>query len=81
MVVKYLKAYVEVEEAHGSLFSKLILLLHATHLHDAQTLWLSGQSLHTQRLQTVLYATHKYSALGHRCLRLTFGLLCHNRQI
>lgn len=53
---EYLQADVEVEEAHGSFVSQLILFLHSSHLHDAQTLGLRRQSLHAQRLQTVLWS-------------------------
>lgn len=47
---EYLKPYVEVEEADGSLFSKLILFLDSSHLYNTQTLWLGWKGLHTQRL-------------------------------
>lgn len=51
---EYLKSYVEVEEANGSLFSKFILFLDPSHLNNTQTLWLGWQGLHTQRLKAVL---------------------------
>ena len=51
---EYLKPYVEVKEADGSLFSKFILFLDPSHLNNTQTLWLGWQGLHTQRLQAVL---------------------------
>lgn len=46
----HLQSNVQVQKANGAPFSQLILLLCATHLHDAQRLGLGRQCLHTQGL-------------------------------
>lgn len=46
----HLQSNVQVQKANGAPLSQLVLLLCATHLHDAQRLGLGGQRLHTQGL-------------------------------
>lgn len=63
---RYLEADVEVQEAHGPLLPKLVLLLNAAHLHDTQALRLSWQRLHAQGLEAVLNTKENHRRLGIR---------------
>lgn len=53
----HLQSNVQVQKANGAPLSQLVLLLCATHLHNAERLRLCGQRLHAQGLQTVLGET------------------------
>lgn len=51
----YLESNVQVQEANRAPLTQLILFLGPTHFHNTQRLRLGWESLHTQRLQTVLW--------------------------